>query len=76
MPFVEQVESHTFRDLKDVEKNPGADYSGAVAKSDPKEIALVKKLDRRIMPILWAMYFMNYVSLQLSGSLDIHHVAR
>lgn len=37
------------------------DYSGAVAKTDPKEIALVKKLDYRIMPTLWAMYFLNYL---------------
>jgi len=36
----------------------GGDYSGAVAKTDPKEIALVKKLDIRIMGILWAMYFL------------------
>ena len=35
-----------------------ADYSGAVAKSDETEIRLVKKLDRRILPILWAMYFL------------------
>lgn len=38
------------------------DYSGAVAKSYPREIALVRKLDMRIMPTLWCMYFMNYVS--------------
>ncbi|KAL0783728.1 hypothetical protein CaCOL14_001634 [Colletotrichum acutatum] len=37
------------------------DYSGAHEKTDPAEIALVRKLDRRIMPILWAMYFMNYL---------------
>ncbi|KAJ0326638.1 hypothetical protein COL5a_006826 [Colletotrichum fioriniae] len=37
------------------------DYSGAHEKTDPAEIALVWKLDRRIMPILWAMYFMNYL---------------
>ncbi|TIA09460.1 MFS general substrate transporter [Aureobasidium pullulans] len=37
------------------------DYSGAVSKSDPKEIALVRKLDFRIMPTLWAMYFLNYL---------------
>lgn len=37
------------------------DYSGAVAKTDPAEIALVRKLDKRLMPILWAMYFMNYL---------------
>ncbi|KAG4439784.1 hypothetical protein IFR05_004752 [Cadophora sp. M221] len=37
------------------------DYSGAVEKTDPAEIALVRKLDKRIMPTLWAMYFMNYL---------------
>ncbi|KAM0323241.1 hypothetical protein ACHAQA_008832 [Verticillium albo-atrum] len=39
----------------------GGDYSGATAKTDPAEIKLVRKLDRMIMPILWAMYFMNYL---------------
>lgn len=37
------------------------DYSGAVSKTDEKEIALVRKLDWRIMPTLWAMYFLNYL---------------
>ncbi len=37
---------------------PKGDYSGAVAKTDQVEIALVKKLDRRVLPILWAMYFL------------------
>lgn len=32
---------------------PGADYSGAVKKTSPEEIALVRKLDLRIMPTLW-----------------------
>lgn len=41
------------------------DYSGAVKKTDPEEIALVRKLDFRIMPILWAMYFLNYVGLPI-----------
>ncbi|TEA22547.1 putative transporter [Colletotrichum sidae] len=36
------------------------DYSGSAEKTDPVEIALVRELDRRIMPILWAMYFLNY----------------
>lgn len=40
---------------------PGADYSGAVAKTSAEEIALVRKLDLRIMPTLWCMYFLNYV---------------
>lgn len=38
-----------------------ADYSGAVKKTSPEEIALVRKLDYRIMPTLWCMYFLNYV---------------
>jgi hypothetical protein len=42
--------------------DPEADYSGAVKKTDQAEIRLVRKLDFRIMPILWAMYFLNYVS--------------
>ncbi|CAI6342049.1 unnamed protein product [Periconia digitata] len=45
----------------DLKSSPVAegDYSGAVAKSDPKEIKLVRKLDRRIMPALFCMYFLN-----------------
>lgn len=39
----------------------GADYSGAVKKTSKQEIALVRKLDWRIMPTLWSMYFLNYV---------------
>jgi hypothetical protein len=38
-----------------------SDYSGAVKKTSPEEIRLVRKLDLRIMPTLWAMYFLNYV---------------
>ncbi|EON66851.1 hypothetical protein W97_06253 [Coniosporium apollinis CBS 100218] len=38
-----------------------ADYSGAAAKTDPAEIALVRKLDRWIMPMLWSMYWLNYL---------------
>jgi hypothetical protein len=45
----------------------GGDYSGAVKKTSEEEIRLVRKLDWRIMPTLWAMYFLNYVSLQMSS---------
>ncbi|KFA71228.1 hypothetical protein S40288_03857 [Stachybotrys chartarum IBT 40288] len=38
-----------------------ADYSGAVKKTSAEEIRLVRKLDFRIMPTLWAMYFLNYL---------------
>jgi hypothetical protein len=55
---------------KDDAAIPIGDYSGAVNKTDPREIALVRKLDMRIMPTLWCMYFMNYVSIfrPLTGS--------
>jgi hypothetical protein len=61
---IEDCESiSTPPDLKSEAITPAVgDYSGAVAKSDPVEIALVKKLDWRIMPTLWCMYFLNYVS--------------
>lgn len=47
------------------EKSRQGDYSGAVAKSDKAEIALVRKLDFRIMPALFCMYFL-YVFERLS----------
>lgn len=37
------------------------DYAGAHAKTDPAEIALVRKLDLWIMPMLWLMYWLNYL---------------
>lgn len=50
--------------------DPEADYSGAVKKTDPAEISLVRKLDYRIMPTLWAMYFLNYVRALSTHFLD------
>ncbi|KAL4876866.1 major facilitator superfamily domain-containing protein [Aspergillus karnatakaensis] len=55
--FLEDARSSKFGD----EKALKGDYSGAVDKTDPEEIGLVKKLDLRIMPIVWMMYFLNYV---------------
>ncbi|POR37660.1 Uncharacterized protein TPAR_02147 [Tolypocladium paradoxum] len=46
---------------KPVPKFEKIDYSGAHEKTDPKEIALVKKLDLWIMPMLWSMYWLNYL---------------
>lgn len=43
---------------KDVPASADQDYSGAVAKTDQEEIDLVWKMDKRIMPTLWAMYFL------------------
>lgn len=45
----------------EMESNENFDYSGAHEKTDPAEIALVKRLDLFIMPTLWAMYWLNYL---------------
>ncbi|RSL69000.1 hypothetical protein CEP54_002572 [Fusarium duplospermum] len=58
------VEPQIFQDEnpeKPIPKVDKVDYSGAHEKTDPKEIALVKKLDRWMMPMLWSMYWLNYL---------------
>ncbi|KAH8601861.1 major facilitator superfamily domain-containing protein [Bisporella sp. PMI_857] len=49
-------------EVEDLEK-PGVkrDYSGAILTLDPVEQQLVRKLDRRIMPTIWIMYWLNYL---------------
>ncbi|KAF2797059.1 MFS transporter [Melanomma pulvis-pyrius CBS 109.77] len=37
------------------------DKFGSAVKTDPAEIALVKKIDLYMMPILWLMYFLNFL---------------
>ncbi|KAB8200107.1 major facilitator superfamily domain-containing protein [Aspergillus parasiticus] len=54
--YIEDVHS-----LKHADEKAHGDYAGSTAKTDPREIRLVRKLDMRIMPILWAMYFMNFI---------------
>ncbi|KIW20526.1 hypothetical protein PV08_01101 [Exophiala spinifera] len=49
------------------------DYSGAVAKHDPVEIALVRKMDWRIMPTLWAMYFLNKLDQNAIANARLNH---
>ncbi|OJD39847.1 major facilitator superfamily transporter [Diplodia corticola] len=56
---VEHVEDLDEEKLK--QKHGKQDYSGATEKTDPVEIALVRKLDRWIMPMLWSMYWLNYL---------------
>ncbi|BFZ56517.1 hypothetical protein PYCC9005_003564 [Savitreella phatthalungensis] len=55
--YHEEVES--LKDEKDIGND--ADYSGAAAKTDPKEIRLVRKLDLYIMPTIFIMYMLNYL---------------
>lgn len=58
-----QMADPVFTDADEDLKGTGErrDYSGAVEKTDPAEIALVRKLDWWIMPILWLMYWLNYL---------------
>lgn len=42
-------------------ENQNLDQFGSAEKTDPREIALVKKLDWYMMPILWLMYFFNFL---------------
>jgi hypothetical protein len=57
-PFSAHVEAPL--DEKDIGSmgQDAGDYSGAVKKTNPEEIKLVRKLDVRIMSTLWAMYFL------------------
>jgi hypothetical protein len=57
---IEKVPPFQVEDVGANQKNADqvGDYSGAVAKTDELEIALVRKLDWRIMPTLFAMYFL------------------
>ncbi|CAM1501332.1 Fc.00g104940.m01.CDS01 [Cosmosporella sp. VM-42] len=50
------------------------DYSGAKAKTDAKEIALVRKLDRRVLPMLCVMYFLNYLDKSAIASARLNHL--
>ncbi|EGY19445.1 MFS transporter [Verticillium dahliae VdLs.17] len=48
------------------------DQFGSHKKTDPREIALVKKLDRFMLPILWLMYFFNFLdrNAMINGRLN------
>lgn len=52
------------------------DYSGASEKTDPREIALVRKLDWRIMPMIWIMYFLNYIDRNAITMARLNNIER
>lgn len=58
-PGVLHREDTIDREKQNQPKN--VDYSGAIKKTDPAEIQLVRKLDLWIMPTLWLMYWLNYL---------------
>lgn len=52
------------------------DYAGASEKTDPREIALVKNLDWRIMPMIWIMYFLNYIDRNAITMARLNYIER
>lgn len=46
--------------MKD-EDNVPVDYAGAAEKTSPEEKRLVKKIDWIMLPVLWVMYWFNYL---------------
>jgi MFS family permease len=59
--MLERAHTHDDEPIKSVPVVTKVDYSGAHEKTDPREIALVRKLDKWIMPMLWSMYWLNYL---------------
>lgn len=57
----EKMMEETQRESHIEEVKPQVDYSGSHAKTDPAEIKLVRKLDIWILPILWLMYWLNFL---------------
>ena len=60
-----QVDKHSTAHIEEVKSKMGptyesTDYSGAHEKTDPREIALVKKLDRWIMPMVRGMIISRF----------------
>lgn len=57
-PIAEHVD---FEEPAKYDNRGQLDRFGSAAKVDPQEIALVKKLDLYLMPMLWFMYFLNFL---------------
>ncbi|KAK9331449.1 major facilitator superfamily domain-containing protein [Lipomyces starkeyi] len=50
------------------------DYSGVGEKTDLREIKLVQKLDRIIIPTLWVMYFCNFMDRNAITNGKLNHL--
>lgn len=60
LPDEKTIESF-HKESQTEEVKPQLDYAGSHAKFDPAEIKLVRKLDLYILPILWLMYWLNFL---------------
>lgn len=68
---VEQIDAV---DHLDKPENVHLDKFGAALERSPEEIALVKKLDRYMLPILWVMYFLNFLDRNAIVNGKINHM--
>ncbi|KAF3931445.1 hypothetical protein ABW19_dt0203089 [Dactylella cylindrospora] len=69
---VECVESLNAQ--KGVTATGARDHFGAALERDETEKALVRKLDWRIMPTLWVMYFLNYLDRNAIASARLNNL--
>jgi hypothetical protein len=60
LAVIDMKEGVTHAEMCDSEEAP-VDYSGARPKTTEAEIKLVRKLDMVMMPVLWLMYWFNYL---------------
>lgn len=76
-PYEEDKKGVDVSHLEDGVAVKGADkidLTGYVYLPDtPEERALVRKIDIHILPMLWVMYIMNYVSARVPQAQAPHH---
>ncbi|KAJ3557840.1 hypothetical protein NPX13_g9846 [Xylaria arbuscula] len=69
------VLEHCDDNRDDLKKEIGQpDRFGSYAKVDPKEIALVRKLDLYMLPALWLMYFLNFLDRNAIVNGKLNHI--
>lgn len=79
MSAIEKKEDFVHSEAIDDVEKPGAvarDYSGAVISLDPVEKKLVRKLDIRIMPTIWIMYWLNYLDRNAIALAKLDHIEK
>jgi hypothetical protein len=64
------------KDAGDLNIRSNVDYSGARSKTSKEEKLLVRKLDLYMMPMLWVMYFLNYVDRAAIASARLNHIEK
>jgi hypothetical protein len=71
-PSTEQIDTISVHEQTLKPQYEELDRFGAALIKSPEEVALVKKLDLYMMPILWLMYFLNFLDRNaiVNGKID------